>query len=151
MKVVVQMNVSKEVFYNFLLENLRNEFNIKGKVTPGFKFEKVLSTKFNQGVNTQGEVVKLVENEDYLIKFTSPMGVNTVEYKIRELEEKKIEVTYIEKYVGDSWLKNYNHMLIEFTFLYFLKRRKKTMFRMVEEYLKNREKEKQKKQEEKND
>ena len=46
MKLKMKLNVSSSEFYNFLLENLKRELNVK-KIEKGMKFKKELNSKFS--------------------------------------------------------------------------------------------------------
>lgn len=142
MKLDVEMNISKMELYNFLLDNLKKEMNVK-EVKEGMKFNKNLLTKTNQSAKAELEIFKLVEGKEYTIKYNTILGANFVKYFIEELGENKIKLIYEEKYETSSHFNKYNGILMEILFGFSLKRKKKKMLKELENYIiQNREVEK---------
>lgn len=139
MKLKIKLNVSSSEFYNFLLENLKRELNVK-KIEKGMKFKKDLKSKFSQKVESSVELINLEENKEYSLLYKTPLGENGVKYLIKDLGDDEIEVEYIEEYYTDSFWNKYNNMIVEFLMSYFLKKKKRTTLKQIEEYIKSNRK-----------
>ena len=134
MKLKMKLNVSSSEFYNFLLENLKRELNVK-KIEKGMKFKKELSSKFSQKVESSVEL-----NKEYFLVYKTSLGENIVKYLLNDIDDKNLEVEYIEEYYTDSFWNKYNNMIVEFLMSYFLKKKKKRVLKQIEEYIKNNRK-----------
>ena len=139
MKLKMKLNVSSSEFYNFLLDNLKRELNIK-KIEKGMKFKKDLKSKFSQKVESSVELINLEENKVYSLLYKTSLGENVVKYLIKDIDDENIEVEYIEEYYTDSFWNKYNNMIVEFLMSYFLKKKKKRVLKQIEEYIKNNRK-----------
>ena len=139
MKLKMKLNVSSSEFYNFLLDNLKRELNIK-KIEKGMKFKKELSSKFSQKVESSVELINLEENKVYSLLYKTSLGENVVKYLIKDIDDENIEVEYIEEYYTDSFWNKYNNMIVEFLMSYFLKKKKKRVLKQIEEYIKSNRK-----------
>lgn len=139
MKLKMKLNVSSSEFYNFLLENLKRELNVK-KIEKGMKFKKELSSKFSQKVESSVELINLEENKEYSLVYKTSLGENIVKYLLNDIDDKNLEVEYIEEYYTDSFWNKYNNMIVEFLMSYFLKKKKKTTLKQIEQYIKTNRK-----------
>ena len=139
MKLKMKLNVSSSEFYNFLLENLKRELNVK-KIEKGMKFKKELSSKFSQKVESSVELINIEENKEYSLVYKTSLGENIVKYLLNDIDDENIEVEYIEEYYTDSFWNKYNNMIVEFLMSYFLKKKKKRVLKQIEEYIKNNRK-----------
>ena len=139
MKLKMKLNVSSSEFYNFLLDNLKRELNIK-KIEKGMKFKKDLKSKFSQKVESSVELINLEENKEYSLLYKTPLGENIVKYLLNDIDDENLEVEYIEEYYTDSFWNKYNNMIVEFLMSYFLKKKKKRVLKQIEEYIKNNRK-----------
>lgn len=139
MKLKIKLNVSSSEFYNFLLENLKRELNVK-KIEKGMKFKKELSSKFSQKVESSVELINLEENKEYSLVYKTSLGENIVKYLLNDIDDENLEVEYIEEYYTDSFWNKYNNMIVEFLMSYFLKKKKKRVLKQIEEYIKNNRK-----------
>lgn len=139
MKLKMKLNVSSSEFYNFLLENLKRELNVK-KIEKGMKFKKELSSKFSQKVESSVELINIEENKEYSLVYKTSLGENIVKYLLNDIDDKNLEVEYIEEYYTDSFWNKYNNMIVEFLMSYFLKKKKKIVLKQIEEYIKNNRK-----------
>ena len=139
MKLKMKLNVSSSEFYNFLLENLKRELNVK-KIEKGMKFKKELSSKFSQKVESSVELINLEENKEYSLVYKTSLGENIVKYLLNDIDDENLEVEYIEEYYTDSFWNKYNNMIVEFLMSYFLKKKKKRVLKQIEEYIKNNRK-----------
>lgn len=139
MKLKMKLNVSSSEFYNFLLENLKRELNIK-KIEKGMKFKKELSSKFSQKIESSVELINLEENKEYSLLYKTPLGENIVKYLLNDIDDENLEVEYIEEYYTDSFWNKYNNMIVEFLMSYFLKKKKKRVLKQIEEYIKSNRK-----------
>lgn len=139
MKLKMKLNVSSSEFYNFLLDNLKRELNIK-KIEKGMKFKKELSSKFSQKVESSVELINLEENKEYSLLYKTPLGENIVKYLLNDIDDENLEVEYIEEYYTDSFWNKYNNMIVEFLMSYFLKKKKKRVLKQIEEYIKSNRK-----------
>lgn len=136
MKLKMKLNVSSSEFYNFLLDNLKRELNIK-KIEKGMKFKKELSSKFSQKVESSVELINIEENKEYSLLYKTPLGENIVKYLLNDIDDENLEVEYIEEYYTDSFWNKYNNMIVEFLMSYFLKKKKKRVLKQIEEYIKS--------------
>lgn len=139
MKLKMKLNVSSSEFYNFLLENLKRELNVK-KIEKGMKFKKGLSSKFSQKVESSVELINIEENKEYSLVYKTSLGENIVKYLLNDIDDENLEVEYIEEYYTDSFWNKYNNMIVEFLMSYFLKKKKKRVLKQIEEYIKNNRK-----------
>ena len=139
MKLKMKLNVSSSEFYNFLLDNLKRELNIK-KIEKGMKFKKDLKSKFSQKVESSVELINIEENKEYSLLYKTPLGENIVKYLLNDIDDENLEVEYIEEYYTDSFWNKYNNMIVEFLMSYFLKKKKKRVLKQIEEYIKNNRK-----------
>lgn len=139
MKLKMKLNVSSSEFYNFLLENLKRELNVK-KIEKGMKFKKELSSKFSQKVESSVELINLEENKEYSLVYKTSLGENIVKYLLNDIDDENLEVEYIEEYYTDSFWNKYNNMIVEFLMSYFLKKKKKRVLKQIEEYIKSNRK-----------
>ena len=139
MKLKMKLNVSSSEFYNFLLDNLKRELNIK-KIEKGMKFKKDLKSKFSQKVESSVELIDLEENKEYSLLYKTPLGENIVKYLLNDIDDENLEVEYIEEYYTDSFWNKYNNMIVEFLMSYFLKKKKKRVLKQIEEYIKSNRK-----------
>ena len=139
MKLKMKLNVSSSEFYNFLLENLKRELNVK-KIEKGMKFKKELSSKFSQKVESSVELINIEENKEYSLVYKTSLGENIVKYLLNYIDDENLEVEYIEEYYTDSFWNKYNNMIVEFLMSYFLKKKKKRVLKQIEEYIKSNRK-----------
>ena len=139
MKLKMKLNVSSSEFYNFLLENLKRELNVK-KIEKGMKFKKELSSKFSQKVESSVELINLEENKEYSLVYKTTLGENIVKYLLNDIDDENLEVEYIEEYYTDSFWNKYHNMIVEFLMSYFLKKKKKRVLKQIEEYIKSNRK-----------
>ena len=139
MKLKMKLNVSSSEFYNFLLDNLKRELNIK-KIEKGMKFKKDLKSKFSQKVESSVELINLEENKEYSLLYKTSLGENIVKYLLNDIDDENLEVEYIEEYYTDSFWNKYNNMIVEFLMSYFLKKKKKRVLKQIEEYIKSNRK-----------
>lgn len=139
MKLKMKLNVSSSEFYNFLLDNLKRELNIK-KIEKGMKFKKELSSKFSQKVESSVELINIEENKEYSLLYKTPLGENIVKYLLNDIDDENLEVEYIEEYYTDSFWNKYNNMIVEFLMSYFLKKKKKRVLKQIEKYIKSNRK-----------
>lgn len=139
MKLKMKLNVSSKEFYNFLLDNLKRELNIK-KIEKGMKFKKDLKSKFSQKVESSVELINIEENKEYSLLYKTPLGENIVKYLLNDIDNENLEVEYIEEYYTDSFWNKYNNMIVEFLMSYFLKKKKKRVLKQIEEYIKSNRK-----------
>lgn len=139
MKLKMKLNVSSKEFYNFLLDNLKRELNIK-KIEKGMKFKKDLKSKFSQKIESSVELINIEENKEYSLLYKTPLGENIVKYLLNDIDDENLEVEYIEEYYTDSFWNKYNNMIVEFLMSYFLKKKKKRVLKQIEEYIKSNRK-----------
>ena len=139
MKLKMKLNVSSSEFYNFLLDNLKRELNIK-KIEKGMKFKKDLKSKFSQKVESSVELINIEENKEYSLLYKTPLGENIVKYLLNDIDDENLEIEYIEEYYTDSFWNKYNNMIVEFLMSYFLKKKKKRVLKQIEEYIKSNRK-----------
>lgn len=135
MKLKIKLNISASFFYNFLIESLKKEQNVK-KIEKGMVFKKSLKSKFSQKVESEVKIIELIENKEYSLSYVTSLGENVVKYKIEEIDSENIFVTYMEEYYTTSFWNKYNNIIVEFLMSYFLKKKKRMILKQVEEYIK---------------
>lgn len=135
MKLKIKLNISASSFYNFLIESLKKEQNVK-KIEKGMVFKKSLKSKFSQKVESEVKIIELIENKEYSLSYVTSLGENVVKYKIEEIDSENIFVTYMEEYYTTSFWNKYNNIIVEFLMSYFLKKKKRMILKQVEEYIK---------------
>ena len=104
------------------------------------KFKKDLKSKFSQKVESSVELINIEENKEYSLLYKTPLGENIVKYLLNDIDDENLEVEYIEKYYTDSFWNKYNNMIVEFLMSYFLKKKKKTTLKQIEQYIKTNRK-----------
>ena len=135
MKLKIKLNISASSFYNFLIESLKKEQNVK-KIEKGMVFKKSLKSKFSQKVESEVKIIELIENKEYSLSYVTSLGENVIKYKIEEIDSENIFVTYMEEYYTTSFWNKYNNIIVEFLMSYFLKKKKRMILKQVEEYIK---------------
>ena len=135
MKLKIKLNISASSFYNFLIESLKKEQNVK-KIEKGMVFKKSLKSKFSHKVESEVKIIELIENKEYSLSYVTSLGENVVKYKIEEIDSENIFVTYMEEYYTTSFWNKYNNIIVEFLMSYFLKKKKRMILKQVEEYIK---------------
>ena len=135
MKLKIKLNISASSFYNFLIESLKKEQNVK-KIEKGMVFKKSLKSKFSQKVESEVKIIELIENKEYSLSYVTSLGENVVKYKIEEIDSENIFVTYMEEYYTTSFWNKYNNIIVEFLMSYFLKKKKRMILKQLEEYIK---------------
>ncbi|CAM3138246.1 DUF3284 domain-containing protein [Streptobacillus felis] len=138
MRVEQKIKVTPKEFYDFLIENLKKEMKITGKVKEGMKFNVNLKTKTNQIAKSIVEIIYLIPDTRYSLKYISSLGENIVDYQIEKIGEEEIKIIYDEVYYTESRFQRYNQLFMELIYSFFLKRKKKKMLKAVENYLINR-------------
>ena len=84
MKLKYTMNCKKEVFFNFLYENLQKEFH--GEKT----IKKDIVSKMGKKVPCTLTIDYLKENVGYKLSIKSSLGINTIEYIIIPCDNESI-------------------------------------------------------------
>lgn len=137
MKINLSLNISSNEFYEFLINNLKNEINVK-EIKEGMKFKKKLTTKLSKDFESEVEIFSLKYNKEYILKFHTSLGVNIIKYYIKEEKENKIELIYEEEYITDSLINKLNNTIMEKIYSFFLKRKMKKRFLDIEKYIVNK-------------
>lgn len=141
MRVEKILSVSKEEFFNVLIDSLKADMKIK-EVKEGMKFKKNLSSKVGKVVSSTITIKTIEKNTRYVVEVESLYGINTLDYLIEELEDEKIKIIYNETHITHSFFDRLNQMVMEIVFSFFLKRKKKRMFDEIELYILKKRKEK---------
>ena len=88
------IDTSYPSFYNFLIEILKKDQNVK-KIEKGMVFKKSLKSKFSQKVESEVKIIELIENKEYSLSYVTSLGENVVKYKIEEIYSENIFVIFI--------------------------------------------------------
>ena len=139
MEFKMNMNCTKEAFYSFLCNSLKEEFKVK-EIHAGITIKKDMLSKMGKKISCELKLVNLRKNIGYKIEINSLYGKNTLEYEMLDSNGKCFTLKYIEKYITDSKMKKYNNMLLEFLFGYFLIKNKRKKLKQIDEYLVEKEK-----------
>lgn len=102
MKIVKELNVSREAYFDllkrYLLKDLRRTVSRSLKqrdLVEGFKFDKKYQMK-NETFISHQTIEKMRYGEAYRLKMTIPKGVQIISHQIEKLDENRIKVTYEE-------------------------------------------------------
>lgn len=140
-EVQEKLYVSAEDFFNCVAESVAYDIaDITGKKTrikqihKGFTYTKVMKNK----VKRKGDVkVTITEWEPpyvYEAEFESLGGINYLSYRIEELSDGYIGVTYKEDFKGASGSKDLNFKLVNIFYKRKAKKRAITLLRAIEKY-----------------
>lgn len=139
MELKINMNCTKEAFFSFLCDSLKEEFGVN-EIYRGMVIKKEILSKVGKKVPCELKLVDFKENMGYKIEINSIYGKNTLEYEILNTNREYFILIYKEDYITNSKLKKYNNMLLEFLFGYFLKKSKRKRLKQIDEYLVKKEK-----------
>ncbi|MGO1368484.1 MAG: DUF3284 domain-containing protein [Senegalia sp. (in: firmicutes)] len=144
MKVSLDLQVSKEEFFDFLYNSVIKDVKestgkdlSKEDIVEGFKYEKILKTR----VGELGEIkISLVEfnlYKKYKARYESKQGENIIEYDVNSLSDEKIKVIYREKYIAPDMIKALNFKIANFFNKKKTMQKAKNLLKNIESYIIN--------------
>lgn len=136
------LNIPAQQFYQYILKSVEHDINdnvetplTADQLVPGFEYVKQLRTKISTKGNVRVIIEKLELNHSYRARFSSNLGVNTLEYTIIPLSDRQCEVTYAEDYLSDSVLQRTNHRWLSKLYQKKDKKRMVRVLKAIEAYL----------------
>ncbi len=140
MKVNKKLKVSANEFYDAIYDSLKQEIEASsGKKYPklyqGMKYQQELLTYAKSKRVVDVEIEKLIPNAEYLASFKREEDVNTVNFKIDEVDDQHCSVTYEEKFDSNANVRELNYSIVSFVITPFKKRKAKKKLKMIERYI----------------
>lgn len=142
-EVKEQLYVRSDEFFKLLCNSLIQEINndcgkkVRFKdLKKGFTYKKVMKNKLGQSATVKVKFTDFKLNEVYAAEFDNGSSKTLISYRIEELDDDSIGVTYHEEFNSDSTLKNLNQKFMEFL-LYRRKAKKRAtnLLRSMEKYI----------------
>lgn len=144
MEVSVDLNVSKEDFFDFLYESVINDIKestgkiiSRDKVAKGYTYEKNVKNNKGKLINIKITIMDFTPCESYIARVRTEQGENRMSYLIDELGEEKINVTYKEEYLAPSIFKEMKFKVLNFFHKKTLKEEAESNLIDIETYIKN--------------
>lgn len=131
MKIEYVLKVSDIELYNFFVSNLKIEMNIKSNIYEGM----IIKKKIKKNREIKIEVLKIVPNKEYSLKYSTSRGINIVSYNIDKISDYKVKLTYEESYLTDSVINKTNYFIVGLIYKFFFKRDRKKTFKEIEKYI----------------
>lgn len=142
--VVVQekLYVSAEDFFNCVAESVAYDIaDITGKRTrvsqihKGFTYTKVMKNKVKRKGDVKVTITEWNPPKEYSAIFDSVTGQNTLSYKVEDLEDGYIGVTYKEDFMGSTKGKDLNFKLVNLFYKKKATKRAVKLLRAIEKYV----------------
>lgn len=141
-EVQEKLYVSAEDFFNCVAESVAYDISdITGKKTrakqihKGYTYTKVMKNKVKQKGAVKVTITEWNPPYEYSAVFNSLSGDNTLSYKIEDLSDGYIGVTYKEDFAGASKGKDMNFKLVNIFYSRKAKRRAVNLLRAIEKYV----------------
>lgn len=146
MQINVELYATKEEFFNFLtlsiLQDIKQSTNkdlTKKDIVKDYSYRKKLKNKLGREGDVKVTIEEFRENEKYTARFKSNQGENMISYDLSNIDDKKINVNYVEEYVGADKLKGLNYKVINFFYQKKAEKKARNMIKQIEYYIeKNR-------------
>jgi len=140
-KLNFRLKVTPVEFYSVLINSLADEiYQLSGdKIMPhnNFIFKKQLLTKMAKLRFVTTEIIDLVPNQKYQVKFTTDADYTILTINIKEVSNNEIAVFYEESYQADSKRVSTNFAIMNFFIVPFNKNKIKQRYRNIEKYIIN--------------
>lgn len=114
MKVSVEMGISAASFYEYLLTQVYEDLAKMGyenglstDTLDGFRYTRQLKRKKGEPLNIQMTIGPLLQNRYYEISYQTTTAKNRYFYDIKEVNDKRITVTYVEEHEASGSLNNW--------------------------------------------
>ena len=114
MKVIETLDVSAQQFYEYLLQQVRKDIEKATKKShltleqlDGFTYSRILKRQKGDPLEIKIKVGPLIENRYYELSYETPTARNRYFYDIRQLEDHRIQVTYVEENGAKTALNNW--------------------------------------------
>lgn len=144
MEISQLVSVSSKQFYAFLLDSLKEDYQVARQedidpsdLKPGLTFQKKFGKRLSNAVNVT--VVDLVENERYALAFKSSRGTQWLSYQLEDAEEGACQVTYSEDFSPQGRLNKWNYNLLLPLMRKSLEARMRLQIEKIAEFAKNKE------------
>lgn len=141
-EVQEKLYVSAEDFFNCVAESVAYDISdITGKKTrvkqlhKGLTYTKVMKNKVKRKGNVSITLTEWNPPYVYEAVFESVTGKNYLSYRVEDLEDGYIGVTYKENFEGASSSKDLNFKFVNLFYKRKAKRRAVTMLRAIEKYV----------------
>lgn len=141
-EVQEKLYVSAQDFFNCVAESVAYDISdITGKNTrikqihKGFTYTKTMKNKVKQKGDVKVTITEWNPPYEYNAVFASTGGENTLSYRIEDLEDGYIGVTYKEDFMGASKAKEMNFKLVNVFYKKKAKKRAINLLRAIEKYV----------------
>ena len=153
-EVQEKLYVSAEDFFNCVAESVAYDIaDITGKKTrvnqihKGFTYTKVMKNKVKRKGNVKVTITKWNPPYEYSATFDSITGQNSLSYKVEDLEDGYIGVSYTEDFIGTTKGKDLNFKLVNVFYKRKAKKRAVRLLRAIEKYVQEEKGKKESKKE----
>lgn len=147
MEVKERLKVSPEEFFDFLYQSINMDIKEStgktlkvSEIKEGMTYSKKMQTKLGQTGEAKVTLSVLNPNKKYQASFSSNQGENITTYRIEEIAEGEINLTYQEDFLGSSRLKSLNYKMMNFFYNRRAKKQSIARVRQIEKYIKNQRK-----------
>jgi hypothetical protein len=134
MEVNVQLNMSKEEFFQILLQSVLADIQMQlGEEKTQEDLEGISYIKtFANRKKAEITITKLKANEHYAYQTVTNRNKIVAEYQINTIENDKCEVQYKETITSSGFMQSMNDLLVGVALGYFKKKRFIKMLRAIE-------------------
>lgn len=135
MEIKKKLNVPDAFFYKKVTESIMYDVkqatgdNLNLKTAENYSYIK----KFSKNSQAKITIKTLKENEEYQYTTTTSNNDFTAKYKIKKIDDRSCEVTYIEEMISHGTLQKMNDMLFGMVLGFFKKKRFISMLSAIEQ------------------
>lgn len=144
MQVSLNLDVTKKEFFGFLSDSIIQDINentgkklLREEIFENYNYHKNMKNKMGRQGEVKVTIVEFKPCQIYTAKFQSNQGENIISYNIKELANKKINVTYIEDYIAPDKLKALNFKLVNLLYKKRAQLKSETILKNIENYIHN--------------
>lgn len=144
MQVSLDLDVSKEEFFEFLYSSVINDIKestgktlSKEDIVKGYQYDKNLKNKMGREGEVKVTILEFEPYKKYIAEFESNQGKNIISYDVKSLNDGKVNVIYSEEYIAPDKLKAWNFKLVNLLYKKKSIKRAETILKNIERYIKN--------------
>ena len=142
MTVTREINTTAKKFFDLLIISVKHDIkqatgndveteNLKA----GYTYEKNLTNKIGGESKVKATLINVEQPLFYEAEFLSRRGKNTVQYKIEEINQNRIQVTYSESYDPADKISGTNYKIVSFFYKRSSKKRMNMLLKQMAMYL----------------
>ena len=135
MEVLLNLKVSSEEFFDFLIKSIVLDVNENSKkqvsekdIVRGFYYTKNMQNKVGKKARVKILIRELELNKKYTAVFISGHGENIISYQVEELDDGSIDVAYSEEYIAEDKMSKWNFNIVN---VFYKRRAKKKAIKLV--------------------